>query len=98
MSKKLMDGVWILVCDWKDPETGTACELGTDEEPAQFVDPDQGRDPDLDFQCGRHHGVVPQAERPEFQLPDGHKLSETVMLRGNDAVDTLTEEEVGTDD
>ncbi len=79
MSKKLMEGVWITSCDWKDPETGDRCVLGVDGDPAMFVDPDQGRDPSLHFQCGRHHGVVPQAEKEEFQLPEGHVLNETVM-------------------
>ena len=92
MSKKMMDGVWILVCDWKDPETGDPCKLGDEEEPAMFVDPDQGRDPGLDFQCGRHHGVVPQAERPEFQLPDDPALNETVMRGGDGSVTRITEE------
>lgn len=79
MSKKLMEGVWIMICDWKDPVTGDLCALGLEGDPAMFVDPDQGRDPKLNFECGRHHGVVPQAERPEFQLPEGHVLNETVF-------------------
>jgi len=94
MSKKLVDGVWITSCDWVDPETGSDCDLGMDGDPAMFVDPDQGRDPELHFQCGRHHGVIPQAEQAEFQLPDGHTLNETVM-RGvgeDDAVEEITEE------
>ncbi len=79
MSKKLMDGVWITSCDWKNTDTGEVCTLGVGGEPAMFVDPDQGRDPSLHFQCGRHHGVIPQAEQEEFQLPEGHVLNETIM-------------------
>jgi len=76
MSKKLMDGVWIVACDW--PE----CDLGLEGEPAQFVDPDGGRDPDKHFQCGRHHGIIPQAEQEDFQLPEDHKLNTEVIKRG----------------
>ena len=82
MSKKLTDGVWVITCDWKDPSTGEQCNLGRDNEIAQFIDPDGGRNPNKHFQCGRHHGVIPQAEKPEFQLPEDHKLNTEVIKRG----------------
>ena len=80
MSKKLIDGVWIVECDWED------CTLGMDGEPAQFVDPDGGKDPNKHFQCGRHHGIVPQAEKPEFQLTEDHKLNVEEVKQGVDKV------------
>lgn len=88
-------GCWVLKCDWVDPETGEACKLGTDGVPATFIDPHAGRNPDNHFQCGRHHGIIPQAERPEFQLPKGHKLN-TDELRGD--VDKARVEEVNEDE
>ncbi len=75
MSKKFMDGVWIVQCDWE------GCDLGREGEPAQFVDPDGGRNPESHFQCGRHHGIIPQEEKPEFQLPEDHKLNKEVFER-----------------
>lgn len=69
MSSKNIDGIWVIECDWKD------CDLGVDGAAAQFVDPNGGIDSDKHFQCGRHHGIIPQSEKPEFQLPDGHKLN-----------------------
>jgi len=80
MSKKLIDGVWIIQCDWK------GCDLGREGEPAQFVDPDGGRDPKKHFQCGRHHGIIPQAEKPEFQLPEDHKLNVEEIKQNVDKV------------
>ncbi len=80
MSKKMLDGVWIVECDWK------GCDLGFEGGPAQFVDPDGGRDPNKHFQCGRHHGVIPQAEKPEFQLPEDHKLNIEEIKQGADKV------------
>ncbi len=80
MNKQLIGGVWILTCDWKNPETGKLCDLGRDDngdpngEPLMAIDPDGGRNPEKHFQCGRHHGIIPQAEREEFQIPEGHKL------------------------
>lgn len=90
MSKKLEDGVWVVVCDWKDPDTGGSCDLGVEGQPAMFVDPDGGRNPDLHFQCGRHHGVVKQEEKPEFQLPEGHKLNQEVV--SNEAKNVTVDE------
>lgn len=90
MSKRLEQGVWVVVCDWEDPESGDKCNLGVDGLPAMFVDPDGGRNPDFHFQCGRHHGVVKQEEKPEFQLPEGHKLNQEVVSR--DAQDVEVEE------
>ncbi len=81
MSKKLVDGVWIIMCDWK------GCDLGLEGEPAQFVDPDGGRTPSKHFQCGRHHGIIPQAEKPEFQLPEDHKLNTEVIKRGAERIE-----------
>lgn len=95
MSKRLEDGVWVVVCDWKDPQTGKGCNLGLDGLPAMYVDPDGGRNPELHFQCGRHHGIVKQEEKPEFQLPEGHKLNQEVVS-GN--VDKTQVEEVEDDE
>ena len=73
MSKQKVDGVWVIVCDWVDPETKKPCNLGLYNEPKMFVDPDGGRTPETHYQCGIHHGVVKQEDRPEFQVPEGHK-------------------------
>jgi len=89
MSKKIIDGIWIIVCDWVDPQTGKTCDLGKDEDgmpdgsPLMAVDPDNGRSPEKHFQCGRHHGIIPQAEQEEYQLPEGHKLYEDQIVRGS---------------
>jgi len=88
-------GCWVVKCDWVDPTTGEACILGREGEPAMFIDPDGGRNPDRHFQCGRHHGIIPQAERPEFQLPKGHKLN-TSELRSE--AEEVTVEEVNEDE
>lgn len=88
MSRQLVDGVWVLVCDWQDPVTGMSCTFGTDDDgkpnsaPRMTVDPEAGQSTDKHFQCGSHHGVIPQAEKPEFQLPKGHKLNEEVLRPG----------------
>jgi len=86
MAKQLIDGVWVIVCDWKDPDSEQVCDLGVDGEPAMFVDPDAGKNEVNHFQCGRHHGIIPQAEKEEFQLPEGHKLNESVMRSGQNKV------------
>jgi len=75
MSKELIDGIWVVKCDWK------GCNLGRDGEPAQFVDPNGGKDPNNHFQCGRHHGIIPQEEKPEFQLPEDHVLNKDVITK-----------------
>lgn len=98
MSRQLMRGVWVLVCDWKDPVSGEGCTLGIDDDgkpsgqPRMAVDPDAGGSPEKHYQCGRHHGVVPQAEKPEFQLPKGHKLNEEVFRPGVEMEGTEVEE------
>lgn len=76
MSKQKVDGVWVIVCDWVDPETKKPCDLGAGGDPKMFVDPEQGKDPNSHYQCGTHHGVVKQEDRPEFQVPEDHKLAE----------------------
>lgn len=91
MSKQLLDGVWVIVCDWTD-EAGKGCELGVDKKPRMFVDPDGGRNPNHHFQCGLHHGVIKQKDRPEFQLPKDHKLNEEVLRPGQDG-DTVKVED-----
>lgn len=75
MSKKREGGVWVIVCDFVD-EDGKECDLGYEGDPAMFVDPDGGRNPEMHFQCGRHHGIIPQAEKEEFQLPEGVTVTE----------------------
>lgn len=80
MSKKLVDGVWVVACDWVD-ENGKACNLGVFEEPKMFVDPNGGRNPETHFQCGIHHGVIKQADDPNFQLPEGHKLQDSTFVK-----------------
>ena len=82
MAKKLVGGVWVIVCDWHDPETGKACSLGQDGDRAMFVDPNRGKNEADHFQCGRHHGIIPQKEKPEFQLPEGHRMNESVLRAG----------------
>ncbi len=86
MSKEQVDGVWVEVCDWVDPETGRPCNLGHEGEPRMAVDPDGGKNPGTHFQCGAHHGIVKQEYKPEFQLPEDHKLSEEVLKQGADGV------------
>lgn len=95
MSKRLEDGIWVVVCDWEDPETGKPCDLGFEGAAAMFVDPDGGRNPELHFQCGRHHGIVKQEEKPEFQLPEGHKLNQEVVSRDADDVEVEEVEDDG---
>jgi len=82
MSREIVDGVWVIKCDFKD-EFETGCSFGVHGEPAMFIDPTGGRNPDEHFQCGRHHGIVKQEENPEFQLPEDHKLNnrETTLVK-----------------
>ncbi len=89
MSKKLVDGVWVVECDWE------GCNLGKEGKPSQFIAPDGGRDLNKHFQCGRHHGIIPQEEKPEFQLPEDHKLNQEVFTRD---AEEITIEEVGEDE
>jgi hypothetical protein len=60
-----------------------------------FIDPHADRKPDVHFQCGRHHGIIPQAEKPEFQLPKGHKLNvdELRTDANNPGVEEVAEDE-----
>jgi len=82
MTRKVQGGYWVLECDWVDPNTGAQCTYGRDNEgkpngqPRIVFDPDRGQAPDKHFQCGRHHGIIPQAERPEFQVPAGSDTEE----------------------
>jgi hypothetical protein len=76
MSKKREAGVWVVVCDFVDDETSKPCDLGYDGDPAMFVDPDGGRNPEMQFQCGKHHGIVKQVDNPEYQLPEGVEAHE----------------------
>lgn len=98
MSRTLINGVWVLVCDWKNEATGEICTLGIgndgkpDGSPRMTIDPDAGTKSEKHFQCGRHHGVIPQKERPEFQLPKDHKLNEEVFRPGTEMEGTSTEE------
>lgn len=70
MSKKLEGGVWVVICDFVD-EDDNPCDLGHEGDPAMFVDPDGGKNPEMHFQCGRHHGIIKQSEKEEYQLPEG---------------------------
>ena len=92
MSRKMVDGFWVVVCDWTDPLTEELCTLGEDGDKAMYIDPMGGKGRDTHFQCGRHHGVVPQSEKPEFQLPKGHKLNEEVLTPGRNNSQTKIEE------
>jgi len=76
MSKQRIDGVWVIVCDWVDPETDKACDLGLYGDPKMFVDPDGGQDPETHYQCGAHHGVIKQEDDPAYQVPKDHKLTD----------------------
>lgn len=82
MSRVLVDGVWVIQCDFVD-ENGNPCSFGVDGQPAMFVDPTGGQDPNTHFQCGAHHGVVKQSDKPEFQVPEDHKLAETSLVNPN---------------
>jgi len=52
MTKEIIDGVWVSICDWVDPETGNPCDLGRDDDgepdgsPRKVVDPDRGNNPE----------------------------------------------------
>ncbi len=87
MSKQLVDGIWVVVCDWVD-ENGNSCNLGAFKKPKMFVDPNGGRDPETHFQCGVHHGVVKQIDDSNFQLPEDHKLQESTFVNENVPLDT----------
>lgn len=91
MARQLVSGIWVIVCDWIDPVTNQLCALGVDGNPAMFVDPSGGKNPDTHFQCGRHHGIIPQAEKPEFQLPEDHKLNTDVL--SSDAQEVRVEDD-----
>jgi len=80
MSKKQVDGVWVIVCDWED-ENGNPCDLGAFGEPQMFVDPDGGKDPEAHYQCGIHHGIIKQEDQPEFQLPEDHPLNDDTLVQ-----------------
>lgn len=75
MSRHIVDGVWVIKCDFAD-EDGKPCDQGVDGDPAMFVDPTGGQNPDEHFQCGSHHGIFKQEDDPDFQLPEDHKLGE----------------------
>ena len=84
MSRQIVDGVWVIKCDFTD-ETGNICELGVNGDPAMFVDPTGGKDPNEHFQCGSHHGVFKQEDSPDFKVPEGHKLDEKETTLVKDA-------------
>ncbi len=92
MSKQQVDGVWVVVCDWVDPNTNKPCDLGHENEPRMAVDPDGGRNPGTHFQCGAHHGIVKQEFKPEFQLSEDHKLNEEVLKQGKSGDEIVVEE------
>jgi len=92
MSRQQLDGVWVVVCDWVDSETGKPCNLGHEGGPRIAVDPDGGKSPDTHFQCGAHHGIVKQEFKEEFQLPEDHKLTEEVIKQGKEGDKIIVEE------
>lgn len=85
MSKKRESGVWVIICDYVD-ENGSACDLGYDGEPAMFVDPDGGKNPEMHFQCGKHHGIIKQIDNPDYQLPEGVEIHEPKGLHTADKI------------
>lgn len=91
MSTQVVDGVWVIVCDWVDGG-GNACTQGRDGGPRMFVDPDGGKKPENHFQCGAHHGVLKQKDKPEFQLPADHTLNEAVLHPGQETDGVVVEE------
>ena len=92
MSNQLVDGVWVIVCDWVDPQTGKLCDLGVEGDPRMTVDPEGGKKPDSHCQCGTHHGIVKQEDKPEFQIPEDHKLNEEVLRQGKEGETVVVEE------
>ena len=59
---------WVVSCDW--PECGKQFVVG--------IDPgDTGNH----YQCGIHHGIIPQKDRPEFQVPEGTEINEDVLVK-----------------
>lgn len=80
MSKQIIDNVNVIVCDWKDGE-GNSCDLGMGGVPKAFINPDPRVGTDSYYQCGEHHGVVKQEDKPEYQLPDDHELKENTLLQ-----------------
>ena len=45
------------------------------------MDPDPRLGTDTYYQCGEHHGVMKQEDKPEYQLPEGHELKESTLLK-----------------
>ena len=86
MSRSIVDGIWIITCDWKD-ESKNPCNLGLYGEPKTFVDPDGRHGKDTYYQCGNHHGVVKQEDKPEYQLDEDERaeLKESTLLRDVEA-------------
>jgi hypothetical protein len=54
-----------------------------------FVDPDGGKNETKHYQCGVHHGIIKQEDRPEYQVPEDHKLAneekENLLVRDGEA-------------
>lgn len=57
---------WVITCDW--PECGK-----------QFVVGANAAAYETHYQCGRHHGIIPQKEKPEFQVSEDTEFNEDVV-------------------
>jgi len=63
---------WIVTCDW--PDCGKQYIIGLNG--AKYDD--------FHFQCGSHHGIIPQKDKPEFQLPEDVEVKEDVVVGTGD--------------
>ena len=57
---------WVITCDW--PECGKQFVVGVNNGTEHF-------------QCGIHHGIIPQKDRPEFQLPKDVEVNEDLLVK-----------------
>jgi len=72
MSKRFEPSVgWVVSCDWP------GCEK-------EFVVGGNVAQTATHFQCGSHHGIIPQKDRPEFQVPKGTEVNEDLITSDKD--------------
>lgn len=64
---------WVVTCDW--PNCGKQFVVGA-------IRP--GEEKTKHYQCGSHHGIIPQKDRPEFQLPEDIEIKEDVIVKENE--------------